>query len=352
MANKRPLVLVPANGQLQQLQTGDIVDPAVNGTGTPTSATLLRGDGQWVGLSIAAAGLPALDPSKKGAGITLTNSNQTATFTAAQQSVLGLTGITTGKYYFEVTFTSGTSSGNAATGIVPSNEPLTGSQIGYNDGVTGSVGCFQSSGNIYKNGSSISVGSANNFSTAGNYLCVAVDADARLVWFKSGTNSWNGNVSNNPATGVGGIAISGTGAIYPAIGTDKVSVWNANFGANTFNQTLPAGFSAWTVGSPTSQLITPSDVSFASLATNDLFQYNGTNWKNTPVATAMAAYAPLASPAFTGAVKLPIYTLTTLPSASANTNACITVSNATGGPAVCISNGTNWINVRTNATVA
>lgn len=59
-----------------------------------------------------------------------------------------------------------------------------------------------------------------------------------------------------------------------------------------------------------------------------------------------------AGPAFTGAVKLPIYTLTTLPSASANTNACITVSNATGGPAVCISNGTNWINVRTNATVA
>lgn len=350
MATKRPLV--QDTGQLKELQTGDYVDPAVLGSGTPDSTVMLRGDMKWVSLAIAAAGLPALDPSKKGAGVTLSNANQTAVFTAAQQTVLGLTGITTGKYYFEVTFVSGTSSGNAAVGLVPSNEPLTGSQIGYNDGVTGSIGCFQSSGSVYRDGSSTSVGSANNFSTAGNYLCVAVDAAARLVWFKSGTNAWNGNASANPATGVGGISISGTGAIYPAISTDKVSNWRANFGANSFNQAVPVGFSPWVVGAPTTQLITPSDVSISTPINGNLMQYNGTNWVNVTVANAMTAYAKLASPVFTGTVKLPTYTLTTLPSASANANCYITVTNATGGPAMCISNGTNWINVRTNATVA
>lgn len=352
MANRRPLALVVGTDQLQQIPAGDYVEPATLGSGTPGTAVVLRGDAKWVSLAIAAAGLPAFDPSKKGAGVTLSNANQTAVFTATQQTVLGITGVTSGKYYFEVTFTAGASSGNAAVGLVPSNEPLTGSQIGYNDGVTGSIGCFQSSGNVYKDGSSSQVGSANNFSTVGNYLCIAVDATNRLVWFKSGTNAWNGNAANDPATGVGGIPISGTGTIYPAIGTDKVATWTANFGANNFNQTIPAGFSSWVAGAPTTQLITPSDVSISAPINGDLLQYNGTYWVNAAVATVMNTYAPKASPVFTGTVKLPVYTLTTLPSASANNQCSIVVSNATGGPAMCISNGTNWINVRTNATVA
>jgi hypothetical protein len=45
------------------------------------------------------------------------------------------------------------------------------------------------------------------------------------------------------------------------------------------------------------------------------------------------------------------YTLSTLPSASTYNGYTITVSNASGGPALCLSNGTNWINVRTNAPV-
>lgn len=350
MGTKRPLV--QDTGQLEELQTGDYVDPAVLGSGTPGSAVMLRGDMKWVSLAIAAAGLPALDPSKKGAGITLSNGNQTAVFTAAQQTVLGATGITTGKYYFEVTFAAGASSGNGAVGLVPSNEPLTGSQIGYNDGMIGSIGCFQSSGNIYKDGSSSSVGSANNFSSVGNTLCVAVDADARLVWFKMGSNAWNGTPSASPITGVGGVPISGTGTIYPAIGTDRVSTWLANFGAVNFTQVVPTGFSPWIAGAPTTQLLTPSDVSIGTPGNGDLLQYNGTYWVNVAIATAMTAYAPKASPVFTGTVKMPVYTLTTLPSASANPQCSIVVSNATGGPAMCISNGTNWINVRTNATVA
>lgn len=54
----------------------------------------------------------------------------------------------------------------------------------------------------------------------------------------------------------------------------------------------------------------------------------------------------------TGPLKLAVYTLSTLPSAATFIQCFILVSNATAGPALCVSNGTNWIDIRTNATVA
>jgi hypothetical protein len=304
-------------------------------------------------LTLAPPGASGLDPARKGSLVVLSSGNNVATFGATQQMVLGAIGINngSGKFYFEVTFTSGTSSGNAAIGVAPATEPLTGKQLGYDDAVTGSIGMFQSSGSIYRDGSSSAVGSGSGFATAGHVVCVAVDTTARLIWFRRGSGIWNNNAANNPATGVGGISNSGSGTIYPAIGTDKVSAWTANFGTSAFNQTAPSGFASWNTGASAIVSMQPSDVILSGMNNNDLFQYNGSNWANVPVATVMAAYAPLASPLFTGPVKFPVYTLTTLPSASANNQCYITVSNATGGPALCISNGTNWINVRTNATV-
>ncbi|SEE14231.1 DUF2793 domain-containing protein [Pseudomonas coleopterorum] len=58
------------------------------------------------------------------------------------------------------------------------------------------------------------------------------------------------------------------------------------------------------------------------------------------------------SASFTGAVKLGTFTLTTLPSASAFSGCVILVSNATGGPKYCHSNGSAWQILNTTTTVS
>lgn len=55
---------------------------------------------------------------------------------------------------------------------------------------------------------------------------------------------------------------------------------------------------------------------------------------------------------FAGPVRVGSYALATLPSAAAYAGYLITVSDATTGPALCVSNGTDWINVNTNAAVS
>lgn len=61
---------------------------------------------------------------------------------------------------------------------------------------------------------------------------------------------------------------------------------------------------------------------------------------------------PASGGIMSGPLQLSLYTLTTLPNVVTYNRYLIVVTNATAGPALCISNGTNWIDIRTNATVA
>lgn len=65
-----------------------------------------------------------------------------------------------------------------------------------------------------------------------------------------------------------------------------------------------------------------------------------------------AAALPLAGGILTGPFKPAVFTMATLPSTVTYKYYLIVVTDATGGPALCLSNGTSWINVNTNAAVA
>lgn len=61
---------------------------------------------------------------------------------------------------------------------------------------------------------------------------------------------------------------------------------------------------------------------------------------------------PLAGGAFAGPVAVSAYTKATLPSAATYNGYLVRVSDATGGTALCMSNGTNWIDIHTGSPVA
>ncbi len=221
-------------------QTGNVA-----GTSLYSSYYYSQQSQYYSGIAQSATANPStFDPAYKAASITLANSNLQATFATGQAVVLATNGYTTGKHYFEVTFTSGTASGNAAVGIAPDNEPLN-VQIGYED-TTGAVAVYQNSGTVYAKGAT--VGEASTFNTAAKVVGVAVDADAKLVWFRTGSGNWNNASTANPSTGVGGIAYTITGEVKPAVCSDSASVWTGNFSGN-FANTIPAGFRAWAADS-------------------------------------------------------------------------------------------------------
>lgn len=192
-----------------------------------------------LGLSGLAAQTASLDPVRKAPTVTLDATNLRATFTSGQGVVLGTTLVGTGKWYFECTFVSGGTSGNASIGVAPLNENLT-SQVGYND-AGNSAGVFQTSGNIYL-GTTTKAATGTAFATVGNVVGVAIDMDLRKIWFRTGTGMWNGSGTADPATNVVGLTIPGTAPVVPAICTDTASVFLINLGASALAAPAPAGF--------------------------------------------------------------------------------------------------------------
>jgi hypothetical protein len=180
-----------------------------------------------------------------------------STMPASGAHVVGLLAQTSGKYYYEITWTNLPSSSFGGIAIAPYTTSY--ANLNTNDSSGGILVAVNSniySGNIFQN---TNIGGF----TTGDIVGVAMDIDNRLVWFKNvgGPDAgfdpdWNGGATggigagSNPLTGVLGIPLP-AGALVPfamvSVGGSDVMTLTANFGQTIFavNHALVTGFENW-----------------------------------------------------------------------------------------------------------
>lgn len=160
------------------------------------------------------------NPSDKGAGATLSGANLTASCDAAS-SVRSVFGATSGKYYWELTYPSGTS--GIMVGVATSSASIA-SWPGYD---AEAWAAESSSGDIYHGGNVVEYFSGSVPTTT---VSVLLDATAKTVEF------WSDGVDF-------GVTVPLTGSEFFAIAGYTGTV-TANFGGSAFNHTPPAGYQA------------------------------------------------------------------------------------------------------------
>jgi len=153
-------------------------------------------------------------------------------------------GVSSGKWYWEVTNVSGTT---AMIGVVDNTFNIDGGAVGYLlSGGDLSIGYYGSDGDFYNNGSSSAYGASY---TSGDVIGVALDMDAGTIEF----------FKNNVSQGSESISFSTT--MIPAIGDTSASAvtLEANFGQLGFTYTPPTGYLALSTANLPEPAISPAD---------------------------------------------------------------------------------------------
>jgi hypothetical protein len=187
-----------------------------------------------------------MNPNDKGSLITVSDGNLRVTAsntTSPYHSIRGTIGVSSGKWYWEVTATN-EAGASPTIGIANAAHSIT-TYVGWD---SGSWGLQTNSGNKFRNQSGTSYGSAL---ATGDIVMVALDMDNGKIWWgKNGT--WF--ASGNPATGVNEAFSGITGTIFPAQFTFAGAIYTYNFGQRPFAYSAPSGFKCLC----TQNLVTPS----------------------------------------------------------------------------------------------
>ncbi len=174
-------------------------------------------------VSFAAAINVTWNPNDKGIGTALSNNNLTATQSSfIYGGVRATEGVSTGKWYWEVKYDSGTSIDVGIANKEAALKTWTGNSIDEN------IRCYYSVNGLMSNGE---YGSSFTF---GDIVGVALDMDNGIVSFhKNGV--YQGIVLND---------IKSLGVVYPLISTGSSTggTGTANFGATPFNYVIPEGY--------------------------------------------------------------------------------------------------------------
>jgi hypothetical protein len=197
--------------------------------------------------SASVANYAVLNPLQKNASLSVSNGNLTIpqqTIAGNYYGVGGSLGVSSGKFYFEVTASASSSSFNDTTvGFCKPTDAITTTA----SGVASTVGFLLSLGNGVTSNYGTTTSVTGLTLAATNVLQVAIDIGAGKIWFGAdGTWSGSGNPSagTNPNYSSGIAGNSWIPAVYYwGAGTGSRTA-SANFGQQPFSYTPPTGFNA------------------------------------------------------------------------------------------------------------
>lgn len=193
----------------------------------------------------ASVAATTFNPSNTSSHITLSGGNLVATSiagaTTAGTNVLSIASHTSGKYYAEFTLT---------TKVGGAEHEGIGIAISTYIADTGFLGAANTmavydDGHVFRNGADF--GALSTTFVQGDVVSMALDIGNLLIWFRTNGGNWNNNVAADPATGANGITVSPLSAPFIAgvEGDTSGDVWTANFGATSYAQSVPSGFTNW-----------------------------------------------------------------------------------------------------------
>ena len=190
-------------------------------------------------ISATASNWATLNPLDKGSSINLSNGNlQYDASGSIVQFSRSTIGVTTGKWYFEVT-ASTLGNGNVEWGIANQTASIT-NYIGSDGNGWGFAPQTSGSSYKYNGGNAITYGTATGTGT----YAVAFDADAGKVWFSDKTGAWI--ESGNPAAGTNESFSGLTGTLFASLGqysgSSQTTQGQINFGQRPFAYSAPSGF--------------------------------------------------------------------------------------------------------------
>jgi hypothetical protein len=207
------------NGEcrMQQSSCSDADCSAVCGGGSCSSATLAT----W-------------SETDKSASISLANGDLTAIGSSSEIAVRATVGKTSGRWYWEVTAQSASSS-LTSIGVLTMSASL---DFGIGNGVATGAG-YSSSGSL----SSSAGNSASSCTyTSGSVIGVALDLSARVIYF-SVDGVWQ--AGGDPTSGAGGLPLgAGNESVFPAVSLGSGDILAVNFGQSAFAHAAPDGFEA------------------------------------------------------------------------------------------------------------
>ncbi len=183
--------------------------------------------------------LSTFNTASFGTGVTFSSGDLVAAYSAvSEETAKGARGRAVGRHYFEM---RAGGAGDRSVGLVTAAHGVGGSVYASANAVG-----WRRNGDLYVQG--VSAGSLGAYADS-DTICVAVDFAALDVWFrKGGAGDWNNSGAADPATGAGGIDISGLAAtLFPAASAQAgtAPTWRFNGGSAPPSGPIPAGFNIW-----------------------------------------------------------------------------------------------------------